>query len=87
MIPTLKKISSAKSASEIAELLQKHIGDGTNQKHCEAACDAVRRIRNEDIRTFLQRQKVLLNVEGAEVNWCEFARFIISLLHTYKREG
>lgn len=85
MMPMLKKINRAKSAGEIAYLLEKVIGDGTNEYHCKAACDALRRVRNEDLRNFLLCQKVLLGAESAEVNYCEIAKFIISLLHTYEK--
>lgn len=77
MNPMLRKISSAKSASEIADLLQKHIGEGTNQSHCKDACEAAaQRIENEEIKKTIQA--VITLYTG--LNWCETAQVIIAML-------
>jgi len=49
--PTLKQLSDPKrSPRELAALLLKHIGDGSNDSHCEQAYKALRRIRDPRIQ-------------------------------------
>lgn len=77
MNPTLRKISSAKSAREIADLLQKHIGEGANQSHCEDACQAAaQRIVNGEIKE--TTQCIITICTG--LNWCDTAQIIIAML-------
>ena len=45
--PKLKQLSDPRlSPSEIAALLEEHIGDGSNEFHCELACKSFKLIRN-----------------------------------------
>lgn len=77
MNPMLRKISSAKSASEVADLLQKHIGEGTNQSHCKDACAAAtQRIENGEIKQVIQ---VIIAIYS-NYSWCETAKIIIAVL-------
>ncbi len=83
MNPTLRKISSAKSASEIADLLQKHIGEGTNQSHCKDACEAaIQRIENGELKQVIQ---VIINVNSS-YSWCQTAQVIIAMLRNSVEE-
>jgi hypothetical protein len=48
MNPTLKGLAkSGLSKTEIANLIEKHIGPGTNEWHCEEALKELRRLRAE----------------------------------------
>lgn len=83
MNPMLRKISSAKSASEIADLLQKHIGEGTNQSHCKDACDAAtQRIENGEIKKTIQ---IIITIYS-NYSWCETAKIIITMLRNSVEE-
>ncbi len=49
--PVLRKLSDRRlSPFEIASLVEKHIGDGSNEFHCEQAYNALTRIRQAKIR-------------------------------------
>jgi len=51
MNPVLKKLRDRSlSSGELANLLQKHIGDGLNEIHCREAVEALRRISDEGSR-------------------------------------
>lgn len=48
MNPILKKLSNPHiSRSEIADLLEKHIGTNPSMHHCQEAVQAIQRIRDE----------------------------------------
>jgi hypothetical protein len=75
--PTLRKISSADSANEIADLLQKHIGEGGNQSHCKDACEVLlQRIKDGEIK---QKIQVIIAIYS-NYSWCETAKIIIAVL-------
>lgn len=82
MNPTLRKIRSAKSASEVADLLQKHIGEGANQSHCKDACEAIQRIENEEIKQSIRAMLVVHD----NSNWCDTAQVIIATLRNSVEE-
>lgn len=49
MGPILKKLSAPnQSATQLADLLAKHIGRGENEHICAQACEALTRIRNAE---------------------------------------
>lgn len=60
--PILRKLSKpGLSNNEIADLLEKHIGHGENEAHCRDACDALRRIKNEEVSVPARVIVALLN--------------------------
>lgn len=75
----LKNISRANSAAEIADFLQKHIGEGTNQSHCKDACEATQRIKNGEIKRTI-RAIIAVNNNCNDDCWCLTAQAIIALL-------
>ena len=52
--PTVRQLSDSRlSPRELGALLQKHIGDGSNEFHCEQAYKELRRIRDPRIQQFI----------------------------------
>ena len=79
MNPVLRKLSSGRlSVGELADLLEKHIGDGSNESHCETACDALRRIRNPETNALARAVQVLQRSNGFRA--CEVVQQIIAAL-------
>ena len=78
--PVLRKLGSPKlSARDIADLLQRHIGDGSNESHCKDACEALRRIRNEETRAVVQLTAVISRTCN---NYCEVVKQVIEVLRS-----
>jgi len=70
MNPVLKKLRSGKLSSlEIAALLEKHIGDGTNKEHCRDAC-----------KNYAQFTEAILMSAGG--NYCDVVRWVIDGLRS-----
>lgn len=79
MNSVLRKLGSKHlSAGQIADLLEKHIGDDSNEVHCQAALDAIRRIRDHEMNSLAHLISVLqtANDQGA----CEVVRQIVAAL-------
>lgn len=63
--PVLRKLRSGKvRAAEVADLLAKHIGDGSNESHCQSAVDELRRIRDDGTRNFTELIRILQQNNG-----------------------
>ena len=70
--PVLKSLSrQGLSRSEIADLLEKHIGPGTNELHCKEAFDALNRIRDLQVGIPARVTGLLI---GNGSNYCEMVR-------------
>lgn len=65
----LKQLSDLRlSPLELAALLEEHIGDGSNEFHCELACKAFNRIRNPRVRDpILIMKRLLQNEKYSEI--------------------
>jgi hypothetical protein len=72
--PVLRQLRQAKDANEIADLLEKHIGNSSNCQHCKEAYEAlVDRVRLEDARSFA----VFIHVMVGDNDWCAHMHTII----------
>lgn len=70
--PILKKLSKPGiSNSEIAKLLQKHIGTGLNEAHCKDAFEALNRIKLKPVANIA---RVVGMLAGNGSNYCEMVR-------------
>lgn len=68
MNPVLRKLRQTKTREQIANLLEKHIGDGSNQGHCRQAYDALLlRGRDEDAKLVAEFARALTSNDG---DWC-----------------
>ena len=80
MNPVLKKLSDPHlSRNQVADILEKHIGDGSNDYHCEQACNALRRIRDADTSAVVRTIAALLDRDGKH---CETINVIIANLRS-----
>lgn len=80
MNPILRKLRRKNlSPADVAQLLEKHIGDGSNEFHCRQACEALRTIRREDTRSYAQFIDNILN--GVSTR-CEVVKRVISALRS-----
>lgn len=66
MNPVLKKLSAPdQSASQLAVLLEKHIGIGANEQSCSEACDALVRIRDAKTKSDVRSTVELVRANGS----------------------
>lgn len=80
MNPVLKKLRNRKlSPSDIADLLERHIGDGLNEAHCRDACDALHTIGHEKANSYARVIKAMLDYEP---NKCEIVKSVILALRS-----
>lgn len=59
-------------------MLEKHIGNGTNERHCEDACKEFHRIRDDNVRTVVEFCSRIQTSNGFGA--CEVVRQVISTL-------
>ena len=77
--PVLRKLRSGRlTKSAIADLLQKHIGDGSNESHCVAACGALRTIRDEDSKDLAELIRIFQGSNGLSA--CDTIKQVIAAL-------
>ena len=70
--PVLKKLSNPRiSNATIADLLEKHIGDGSNEQHCRQAWVALQRIKHQRLSIAARVLGTLLSNGN---NYCEMVR-------------
>ena len=83
--PVLKKLSKpCQPASALADLLQKHIGDGSNEHHCKEAFEALVRIKNRKLAIPAQ---VLGRLISNGSNYCELVRLAADLIRFADADG
>ena len=59
----LRQLSDRRlSPSKMADLIEEHIGDGSNEFHCELAYKALQRIHNQEIRDYVLTMARLASV-------------------------
>jgi hypothetical protein len=82
MNPTLRKLSDARlTPIEIATLLEKHIGSGSDDFHCRQALDALERIPTDAPHV---AARVLARLVETDASPCDTIKLIIARL---RREG
>lgn len=80
MNPTLKKLSSPSlSRVDVADLIERHIGDGCSETHCQEALDALRRVRDERTR---MTALVIVRIQRDDLDSCMLARHVINTLRS-----
>lgn len=84
MNPTLKKLSNPNlSGKDLAGLLQKHIGDGTNKIHCHEALEAISRIKNKSIRDTAKTTSIIFYSNDGD--FCMTLLSVIAILKNIKQ--
>jgi hypothetical protein len=77
--PILRKLRRTDSPQIVANLLEKHIGDGSIKYYCEQAYDALQLTHHEGIKTTARALKVVCR-SGVQVEWCEIMKLVIHYL-------
>ena len=84
MFPILRKLSHVRSKAEIADLLQRHIGNGSNQTHCKHAFEALQ--QRVHINEVNETAEVIMQIcLISEDHWCSVVRTIIDNLSSSPR--
>lgn len=79
---TLKKLSHRNiSPVEIADLLEKHIGENPNEYCCKQALDALVRIKNININITTRATHRIL---GSDTNHCDAISVIINQIKYHR---
>lgn len=90
--PVLKKLRWAKSDKELAELIAKHIGSGTNQWHCKEAFTELKKWApcNQAKHDILEFERGVLVLDDQKEGewlgdyWCTLVRMAMSRLRASK---
>ncbi len=74
MNPILRKLSGSRlTRSEVADLLEKHVGDYLNEYHCKQAYEAISQIPDESIKASALVIAKIFQDKGP----CEFVKVIV----------
>jgi len=83
--PVLRKLSNnSLSSLVIADLIEKHIGNGVNEYHCLEAYLALKRIRNQKVSLAIE---LIDGILGKEETRCNTIKAIISHLRSKVSES
>lgn len=82
MNPILKKLSAPnQSATQLAELLTKHVGAGDSEHICAEACEALTRIRNAEQSMMAI---AMVNLLGDSCSSCQIIMAVIEALRSFE---
>ena len=82
MNPLLHKLSGPpRSLADVADLLERHIADGTDDKPCKEAIEALRKIRGYNPTYYL---RAALRELEADASPCETVRKVIRVLRKWR---
>ena len=82
MNPLLAKLTGPpRSLADVSDLLERHIGDGSDPKACKEAIDALRKVRNHNPTYYL---RVALRELDNEPLPCEAVRKVIRVLRKWR---
>ena len=82
MSPILRNLTGPpRSLADVANMLERHIGDGTDEARCKEAIDALRRIRLHNPTYYLRAALRELDHELAP---CEAIRKVIRVLRKWR---
>jgi hypothetical protein len=70
-----------RSLADVADLLESHIGDGSDNKRCEEAIDALRKIRGRHPTYYLRAALRELDSESPP---CQAVRSVIRVLRKWR---
>ena len=83
MNPVLKKLSApGQSASQIANLLEKHIGDGANEQICSEACSALIRLHDAEQNSIV---RTTMNLASSDESNCQTIKTVIACLRSFNQ--
>ena len=80
--PVFEKLSGPpRSLADVADLLEQHIGDGSDPARCREAFDALQRMRRYNPTYYL---RAAMRELDAEVEACEAVRRVIRVLRKWR---
>ena len=81
MFPILRKLRHVDTKEEIADLLRRHIGDGSNPTHCKQSYEALQqRVHIDEVN---KTAETIMRINLiSEDHWCRVVNIIISSLHS-----
>jgi hypothetical protein len=82
MNPLLAKLGGPpRSLADMADLLESHIGDGTSEKRCKEAVEALQKIRGHHPTYYLRAAMRELDTRSAP---CDAVRNVIRVLRKWR---
>lgn len=82
MHPDLRDLNgTGRSIADIAELLERHLGDGDDPQRCREALASLRRLRRQSTTYYLRIALRALDDEGSP---CQIVRGVIAVLHKWR---
>lgn len=84
MNPVLRDIRRAPTGLQVACLIQKHVGDGSNPFLCKEAYEAaISRLRSPDMKAFFETTHNLRESE-LERDWCSLVQELIDAIRNWE---
>ncbi|MCC6535863.1 MAG: hypothetical protein IT531_25210 [Burkholderiales bacterium] len=74
-------LSGPRSLADVADALERHIGDGSDEARCKEALDALRAIRRDNPTYYL---RAALRALDEEATACELVRKVIAVLRKWR---
>lgn len=82
MNPVLRQLYGARrSIADVADLLERHIGDGADSARCKEALAALRQVRSQNPTYYL---RIALRELDADTGPCETVRAVIAVLRKWR---
>ena len=82
MNPVLRELyGPRRSIADVADLLERHIGDGTDRDRCKEALEALRRVRGQNPTYYL---RIALRALDADTEPCETVRAVVAVLRKWR---
>jgi ribulose bisphosphate carboxylase small subunit len=79
--PLHRKLIDRRSLSDMADILEDHIGDGTDAKLCSEALTALRRFRDDSQNHYVRSALRVLDDSSPS---CEIVRKVIDALRSWR---
>lgn len=85
MNPVIRKLSGPpRSLADVADLLEKHIGDGTDEASTKEALEALRRIRKDNPSYYFRVALRCLDADGTPY---ELVRKVVTTLRRWRHHS
>jgi hypothetical protein len=82
MNPVLQELyGPRRSIADVADLLERHIGDGADRARCQEALAALRQVRGQNPTYYL---RIALRELDADLEPCEMVRAVIAVLRKWR---
>jgi len=83
--PLLAKLSGPpRSLADVADLIERHVGDGMNASRCKEALEALSRLRRDNPGYYLRAALRNLDADGTP---CELVRKVVATLRKWRHHS